>query len=260
MTTYMHHFLSNVIVRADFVPAPNSALFEVGHTLQNKCMEFFPIVELRNGQAQEVTFDLATGQSQLKHSLVQEWHFFSADRSHELTMTQSFLVLESRNYSNFEKFKGPFQVILEKYLEIFQDKKISRIGLRYIDTIDLKDDKTKKTNWHQYWSKYISSKLLGNLEFVKDDDKKLTRQMNLLELNYERFHLKFQYGIFNEDYPAPVKKQIFILDTDTSTSGIISLEEIPDLLKIFHDKASNLFEISIKEPLRRKMGVVKYNG
>ena len=80
--------------------------------------------------------------------------------------------------------------------------------------------------------------------------------MASIEMNYTDCMLRFQYGIFNSDYPAPNKKREFILDTDVYSVGLYTMEEIADQIDAFHDRAKNWFEQSIKQPLRIKMGVI----
>ena len=57
----------------------------------------------------------------------------------------------------------------------------------------------------------------------------------------------------NPDYPAIIKKKIFILDYDAFSSSFIPVNEIKDAFSTFNDTIYNLFEQSIKDDLREKM-------
>ena len=51
----------------------------------------------------------------------------------------------------------------------------------------------------------------------------------------------------NPDFPAPIKKKIFILDYDAYCSGILTKDEIFKNLPIFHAEIQRLFESSITD-------------
>ena len=57
-------------------------------------------------------------------------------------------------------------------------------------------------------------------------------------------------------FPAPIKKKLFILDTDAYTQGLIEMSDIPAKLEKFHEAIGNLFEQVITNGLREKMGVI----
>ena len=78
--------------------------------------------------------------------------------------------------------------------------------------------------------------------------------MNLIETDYGDFNVRFQYGIFNSDYPAINKKKVFVLDTDVYATGIFEYDECDQYIINFHQKAKNYFEKSIRESLKIIMG------
>jgi len=59
----------------------------------------------------------------------------------------------------------------------------------------------------------------------------------------------------NPDYPARIRKKIFILDYDAYTTSLLTREEIRQSLPIFHDQIEQLFEKSITGRLREIMNV-----
>ena len=67
--------------------------------------------------------------------------------------------------------------------------------------------------------------------------------------------MRFQYGMPNPDYPAPIKKKHFILDFDAYAEMLIDISELGDTLDTFHDRINSAFEQVIKDGLRKKMGV-----
>ncbi len=98
----------------------------------------------------------------------------------------------------------------------------------------------------------MNNKLLSIFN-VADDKTKIARAFNNLTLNYDNFKLRFQYGMWNSDFPATIRKKVFILDYDAYDESLWSKDEIIKFLPIFHDKIEQLFEMSIKQALRDKM-------
>ncbi|MFC1854955.1 TIGR04255 family protein, partial [Thermodesulfobacteriota bacterium] len=123
---------------------------------------------------------------------------------------------------------------------------LSRFGLRYINTIVLKG-----VNFFD-WRGYIDNKLLSILKLTSKQEY-ITRAFNLIELQYPNFAMKFQYGMHNPDYPASIKKKVFVLDYDAYHNGQISLNDVKDKLSEFHKAINKKFENSINAKLRAKL-------
>jgi hypothetical protein len=65
------------------------------------------------------------------------------------------------------------------------------------------------------------------------------------------------YGIKNPEYPNPVARRQFILDLDCYVSGVIESGEAEQQIKDVNALAEYVFEHSIEQGLRDKMGTVK---
>jgi uncharacterized protein (TIGR04255 family) len=63
------------------------------------------------------------------------------------------------------------------------------------------------------------------------------------------------YGINNPDYPNPVARRQFILDLDCYVSGVIESGEAEQRIKDVNALAEDVFEHSIEQGLREKMGI-----
>ena len=77
----------------------------------------------------------------------------------------------------------------------------------------------------------------------------------MIELNYGESMLRFQYGIFNKDYPAVNKQYSFLLDTDVYAQGVFEIHDLKLKLSEFHSKAKDIFEEAITDELRKKMEI-----
>ena len=166
------------------------------------------------------------------------------------------MFIDYKRYSSFEVLNKEFFAILTALISNYSQIRINRVGLRYIDKILLPGTKLSNKSWHSYWSKYISEYLIRGLSFP-DDCSKISRHLNSIEMNYGGYQLRFQYGIFNEDYPAPNKKNGFILDTDVYSVGLLEIEDIKSDIDMFHQRAVEWFEKAIKKPLKEIMNEKK---
>jgi uncharacterized protein (TIGR04255 family) len=138
--------------------------------------------------------------------------------------------------------KEVFFPAVSSFLEIYK-LQANRVGLRYVNNLTIENKETLD------WESLIQSKLLSLFTFYPDP-KKVSRVFNNLELNLGDFNLRFQYGMHNPDFPAPIKKRNFILDYDAYSSNLQDLNDITRNLDKFHQEIQNLFEICITDELR----------
>ena len=253
--SYKKHFLTDVIFRTDFVSAEESLNLDVVPAVKEACARSFPILERRDAEMQNISIT-ANGEEEIKTVVKNEkqveWHFWGKDREKELVIAPNCMFINSKSYDSFENLKSQFLEIFHEVQANYPLVKINRIGLRYINQIDLLSEKVSRKSWSSYWGKYISKDLIQSLKFI-DNEKALARHINTIEMNYEDYMLRFVYGIFNQDYPAPNKKQVYILDADVSSVGLFTEEELNSAADNFHQKAKDWFERSITQALRTKM-------
>jgi uncharacterized protein (TIGR04255 family) len=136
----------------------------------------------------------------------------------------------------------------------YPSAQVTRLGVRYINFVALQEANPFD------WSGWIDPRLTGSLGFPSDP-KRIARSMHVLELEYQDdVRLKYQFGVPNPDYPAPVKQKHFVMDLDASIARILDVAEVKGLLEPMHDYIKQLFEDSIKDSLRAKMGVLKHDA
>jgi uncharacterized protein (TIGR04255 family) len=63
------------------------------------------------------------------------------------------------------------------------------------------------------------------------------------------FNMRFQFGLHNPDYPAPIRQRMFVLDFDAYCQGMIEPSDIPTVLDKYHAEIQRLFERSITTKL-----------
>ncbi|AKB56927.1 TIGR04255 family protein [Methanosarcina barkeri] len=238
---YANNFLSNVIVRVDFpnkLPVDDKLPPEVTKII----LESFPKSEPKKLLGKELKItdkDMTFETNELKRT---EWNFFGKNREKILVLTPDALSITYKEYPSFEVLKNEFINIINNIFENFQDVQVNRIGLRYINEIEL-----PKSN--QTWSLYVDEKLLSIFD-IYENRNQIARGFSNLVINYGDMMLSFNYGMHNPDMPAPIRKQIFILDYDAYYESFLELNELePNLIK-FHDEIKKMFEMNIKPDLR----------
>ncbi len=101
----------------------------------------------------------------------------------------------------------------------------------------------------------MDSPLNSIFELAKER-KLLSRAFSTLELNYGDISMRFQFGMSNPDYPAQIRKKIYVLDYDVYTNAFLEWRNIPEYLNRFHEKINESFESVITDGLRAKMGPI----
>lgn len=241
---YGKSFLKQVIVRVDFATPLDTLEKNVPSRLLNSIVENFPIVEPSETLTHEFSIEGAGFQS--KKTTVKQWNYFAKDRSRQLTLTPQCIFVLYTAYKDFEETKEQFGNVVGALLKSFPDAKASRFGLRYINEIDLPlEDPTS-------WGSYINSALLGSRDFFGEDDV-VTRLISVAEIKYDDVSVRFQFGMPNPDYPAPVKRPLFILDLDASVSQAHDLTDVMQYMDETHGRIQNVYERSITDDLRGKM-------
>jgi uncharacterized protein (TIGR04255 family) len=245
MPKYKRNFLHKVIARIDFqqiIGIRNSLSKE----LSKKALEIFPIEEPKK-KLVGVKFQLSAKEvkrEELGEKV--EWHYHGRNREKSLCIASDFMYISYSIYENIEKLSAEFFTILEQLIKSYRDIQVTRTGLRYINNIELNEGN------HIEWHRYLNDDLLSIFD-VALDKTKISRAFQILELNYGDMNLKFQYGMFNPDFPAPIRKKIFMLDYDAFFQGLQSENEIKDNIIKFNNEIEKLFESCIKDGLREVM-------
>lgn len=244
---YKKNFLTNVIVRVDF---PNTLKTDsLPSDFTKVILKSFPISEPKKFYQMVGTFkvdpkkkfEIETGEE------TTEWNYYGANREKRLVIQKDFLSISyMKSYKGYEDLKSEFLNIINKLFEVFTDIQVNRLGLRYINEINL--DETDSFSWE----KYLNNNLLSIFNITKNKDT-IARGLNNLVLNYGNIILNFHYGMHNPDFPTPIRKKIFVLDYDAYNIGLQDIKDIESNLFAFHEEIEKLFEENIEEGLREVM-------
>jgi uncharacterized protein (TIGR04255 family) len=243
--TYKKNFLKQVIARIDFVSPLTSIDKEFPPKLSEKIRHIYPIVETKKSTMDE--FELSKeGVKKGKKVQFTSWEFLAKNRKNKLVLDRNALLVSYTNYKSYETMREEFLAACQSLLEIFPDVQMRRLGLRYINEINLAEDNPYD------WKNYLHQKTLSLLKFFPDP-KYTCRVFNVLEYNYGDYMLRYQFGMSNPDYPAPIIKKYFVLDLDAHTEEQQDFGKLEQNMDRFHFTIQDMFEKSIKDGLRGKM-------
>ncbi len=241
---YQKSFLKEVIAKIDFASPVEKLEKGVPAKLVSTIVKNFPIVEPADLVMQE--FALEGSALKSKQTATKRWNYYSKERDRQLTLAPQSVFVQYKNYSSYEIAKEQFGTVVDVLNTAFPDTLASRFGLRYINQIDLALDGPTD------WGTYINDKLLCSRDFYNSDEP-ITRLITIAELKYGDMGVRFQFGMPNPDYPAPVRRPLFVLDLDASISEAHPLAETMGYMDKAHDQIQAIFERSITQALREKM-------
>lgn len=244
---YRRNYLSQVIARIDFVGIPAIGESGPSNTITAALKREFPVAEQKKQIFKSISIsDKAVKEETLKETF--QWFFHSVDRDKLIHIAHDACYVEYKKYKSFGTLQNDFLPIVDALFAAYPALQVSRLGLRYVDTIELKEKEPTD------WTTYLKPELLASLRLA-DDPRTVTRMFHLLEFNYGDMQMRFQFGIPNPDFPALLKRKQFTLDYDAYCTSLLSANDIGHNLVKFHDKIRTSFEEVITDGLRAKMGV-----
>lgn len=241
---YKKPFIKDVILRLDFGSRVEAFIRALPQKVATAALQRFPLSEPQKAQMQEITFSATALQTKTEDLM--QWVYHGRNREKTLTITPETFLITNRGYESFETFHQDFDHVLKAIFESQKDLSVGRVGLRYINVLDTPDDDPL------VWADYVNEDMLGIIDMHKEV-KALTRVFHIVEFNYDGQQVKFQFGIANPDYPAPIKRRQFVLDIDSYFTGALTQEDVARCVDAAHDKIQALFEESITEKTRAIM-------
>ena len=239
---YKKDFLTQVIVRIDFLISLERIGKSIPKDLNEVIKKYFKISEPQRIISQQIQSS-QKGIKQSSKELI-EWKYFDKNREKQFVLNTNFALIDYKIHEPFVNLKEVFINILRHLFKIEDSLQVRRFGLRYINNIELQENDL--TNWQ----KYINNNLLSVLNFYENKNI-LSRIINHLEFNFEDLYLKFQSGMRNPDYPAPIRRKMFVLDYDCYSEVLIDdLGDLENKLDKSHDLILQMFEKSITKELR----------
>lgn len=247
---YKNSFLNQVIVRLDFLEfIPSETLFS--ERVLRVILSSFPAAGMRQmlrfNDVNVVLNDInATAKTNSQQGYQQE---FMDTQKNKLKVSNKFIILDVTNYESYEKTLKLLEPVLKVILELIPVTAV-RTGVRYINVIG---------NGVVRLTKSLFTPTVGylvNTELSKEDNGlSCIRSMCLNEYRIKDMRLNYRYGMFNPEYPSPMRQANFVLDYDCYCDLLLSgYEQIMSHICQGHDAIQYLFESSITDNLRKVMG------
>ena len=242
---YKKTFLKEVIARVDLLsPLPGVAT-ALPPPLAEVAVKAFPIPEPHEAVQLQIGPQGAVAPTEARFT---EWHFHGKERTKKLTIGSKVVLVQHQVYETYELLRDEFLSIVARVAELFQGTQHSRVGLRYVNAIDL--DEPKPIDW----SGYLNPSLLSLFSFPPETDRpSLSRVFHNVELAFDAFSLRYRLGMHNPDYPAPIRQKVFVLDLDAYTQSAGDIGRLGPLLDQLHATIQSYFEKSVTDALRRLM-------
>jgi len=245
---YKKNLLDKVIVRIDFVNKISSLNSQLPDDIIKEAKNSnFPIIEPAESILYDIQIKASDNKERQESKKILEWNFYEKNREKQLHINWENMFIVFNKYNSFKELKDNFILIAKKLFEKYPTElQVKRLGLRYINNLEV----STKNLFN--WKPYLNKSLLSIFE-IAEEKKQIARAFHNLEINYGDFLLRLQYGMNNPDYPAPIKRKIFILDFDAYSQNIFDLKGIEDSLPIYHEKIEEYFEKLITEKTREKL-------
>ncbi|MBF0362765.1 MAG: TIGR04255 family protein [Oligoflexia bacterium] len=241
---YKKNCLSSVIVRTDFFSPLKEIENSFDSVLYKQVLALFPIPEPRTSFTHELK--LSQNNVETQREQFTEWRFHSKSRSKTVIFSPTAIIISYAVYSSYEEVKGDFSSVFNMFSEKYPATQVARIGIRYINNIEMIYEKEPTI-----WNSYINSNLIKSFDFFPQRKEYLSRLFQNIEYNFGDFVLRFQCGMHNPDYPDIIKKKVFILDYDAFRQGAVDSAELASFLGKMHDCIQKTFEESITDEYRQ---------
>lgn len=245
---YKKTFLKQVLVRLDFQNELINYERGLNPAMIKAIHDVFPtMVEYKNKYVNVKVEKTTQCVTSIERTL---WTYYAEDKKKHTRVEPTDFYIQYDKYETFEQLKKDFQLIFNALLATYGERNITRIGLRYIDEIEIEREKSVFD-----WKEYLNPNLFSALSVPSKKDRQfISRAFSNLEFNYGDYNLVLKYGMFNPDYPSPIKKKVFVLDSDAFKKDNVPDNEICDVLDELHARISDLFENRlIKDGLRKVM-------
>lgn len=257
---YTKNYLSEVILRIDFVEQKKEFNIEYFKILKDKLKEQYPDIELETRSIKTLEFNITDKESNTTDiKTVGYLGIIKFNQNMDkIELDSNHFSLSTSNYTKFIEFAKPFEYGLKTIQLSHEIPNIKRVGLRFVNKFI--DEGIKEIS---DWSEYIHSSFLPKYGITKqpfvESNYTLRRNLNDFFFSDGDLTLHLKLGIWNPEFPSIITENELIVDIDCYSS-IISTESI--VLKKIYDMdhaAYKLFDNIITDKMKEFLGKTKSN-
>ena len=187
--------------------------------------------ELNKGQLEMIEVAMGPEEQRTIRKKSDVFDFKNKEENEQVHIEQNAIFFEVKKYKDFKYFRT---LISDVLTELNLKGNSSRLGLRYINQITIGEGDPFD------WKGWVNANLITGLKFV-DKKEFLARSMGIITYIFDDLEMKFQYGMYNSEFPNPISKREFVLDYDCATKEPRDLGESLDLLDRMHDLIKEKF-------------------
>lgn len=186
---------------------------------------------------------------------ITNYHFVSQDGKWKINLTNNFIALSTIGYRQWEDFAQRLDVILARFISIYQPAFFERIGLRYLNAVSRKALGLEELLWDDLiQSPYLG--ILGEPDVDETQVKKCSLDVEMPLTGGCRLKLHAGPGMLKKGPQETQSEARFILDGDFSAAGNLPAEQIPARLEELHSWSVRLFQGAITRELHDAMGPI----
>jgi len=253
---YKHNPLVSVICQLRF-PLDLRIDVTMPAEFQQQIRANFPIAhEDSDGQGLQVAEDISQHFPQelldvLSTRINRRFLFSSRDRTWTITLTNSFVALETNNYVGWEDFRQNLQLMLNAITQTYQVNFFTRIGLRYQNVID----RTVLGLENSPCNALVSDLVLGPLATSESSESVYEHNGTfLIQLENSEEVARVRYGLVTEKDGDPTNV-MFMLDHDFFTKDDVETEagDVIKRVNVFNTSNRGLFRRCVTAKLHDAM-------
>ena len=173
--------------------------------------------------------------------------FLSADKIWRISLSSNSLSLSTKEYEDWDDFKGRAEGCLKKFFEIYPIKVVTRMGLRYRDLIKRSEIGKKEATWSELLNPLVLGPM-GAVEFqtISAEGARWTQRFAFGDIK-----INFQGGTAMHDV-----EQCYMLELDVSIPKQVigDLQTLSSELERLHEPVGPLFRWAIKNELHAALG------
>ena len=179
------------------------------------------------------------------------FQFNTRDKSWTITLTNSFVALETNKYVRWEDFRQNLELMLNATVETYQVKFFTRIGLRYQNVINRSVLGLEDSAWNTLVSEFV----LGPLATAESAESVYEHNGTFLtQLENSEEIARVGYGLVTAKTGDP-SNVMFMLDNDLFTKNdvVTEADNVIDRANVFNFANRNLFRRCITAKLHDAM-------
>lgn len=166
--------------------------------------------------------------------------FASEDGTWLINIATDWVSVETTAYVSWVAFRARFEELLAALPPDTRPVNVTRIGVRYVDQIQVAGAATPTD-----WRTYIESSLIGSADSIAFDDR-ILQALQQLSYSIDDNVINVRHGYIRND-PGSDFPSTYVIDTDLFTQTDLPFDPaaIFDRLNRYHDWAWSLFRRSI---------------